>query len=193
MNIFCLDECPIQSAQWVNDKHCVKMPTESIELLAYCFHSSRLSDADCPRTKTGNVRKQPKTYAKHPSTKWVLRSSGNFDWLLRHATEMTDEKLRRYPSKPMHFARRFLDWCDKNRADSIVPDGPMTDFAIAINESMLCRSVKGFDKLSRVNQYRLYYAIDKTHIAQWRANKPSWYNNLKNEFFSLASKEKQFR
>jgi hypothetical protein len=154
------------------------MPTESIELLAFCFPASRLSDLDCPRTKTGNVRKQPKTYAKHPSTKWVLQSIGNFDWLLAHATEMTEEKLRRYPDKPMHFARYFLDWCVKNRADSIVPHKPMTDFTIAISDSMGCRNVNGFSELSRVEQYRLYYAIDKVHIAQWRANKPDWYDTL---------------
>ena len=34
MNIFVLDESPVTSAQMMNDKHVVKMPTESMQMMS---------------------------------------------------------------------------------------------------------------------------------------------------------------
>ena len=55
MNIFCIDENPIQAARWLCDIHLSKMVVESSQMLANCFTSETLEDA--PRAKSGNVRK----------------------------------------------------------------------------------------------------------------------------------------
>ena len=38
MNIFVLNEDPIKSAQQMVDKHVVKMPVESLQMISTCLH-----------------------------------------------------------------------------------------------------------------------------------------------------------
>lgn len=173
MNIFCLDTDPRQAARWCMDKHVVKMPTESAQMLANCFTDLQLSKSDCPRTKTNNVRLH--SYYNHRCSVWVRTSRANMMWLIEHAIELCNEKLKRYPQNPDHRERQFILWAVKNIDISSVPEGKLTDFPLAINIDCNCRKIYDFLRLDRVSQYRLYYIHDKQHIAHWKCNKPEWY------------------
>jgi hypothetical protein len=111
---------------------------------------------------------------KHPSSLWTTASRANMLWLLDHVEEMIREKSRRYPDKPVHFCAEFVQWVRAHINESIVPDGNLTPFAIAINEDKLCRQVKGFENMDRTDQYRLYIKMDKP-FAKWKLGAPDWF------------------
>lgn len=173
MNIFILSEthCPIESAEFQCDTHCRKMSIEGTQLLANVFSKEFLSLA--PKTQTGNIRKH--SHINHPTDKWVKESKGNFEWTIRHTRALFKEYTFRY--KKRHFTETFLDWIEENKSLTELPDKGLTQFPIAINESMNCRKVEGFDKMPRFEQYRLYYRLDKP-FTKWERgrNKPDWMN-----------------
>jgi hypothetical protein len=78
---------------------------------------------------------------------------------------MCEERLRRWPGRE-HFTKTFIEWCRGNTSASIIPEGDLTPFAVAISESMNCRKVKGFESLSTIEKYKLYYKLDKP-FAVW--------------------------
>ena len=86
MNIFVLDECPVISAQMQCDKHVVKMPLETAQMLCSVFHRHGLGD------------KVPykEAHRNHPCTLWAGDSADNFIWLWKHGMELCFEYTRRY-------------------------------------------------------------------------------------------------
>jgi hypothetical protein len=167
MNIFVLDSDPIKAARMMCDKHIQsKMIVESGQMLAYCFTPEQLERPDCPKAATGLPRKQAKRHRNHPCSKWVIESKANMEWLIEHALEMCNERMWRWSDSKEHFTRQFIEWCKENKKDSWVPAGNLTPFAVAISESMNCRKIAGFDNLSTVEKYKLYYKHDKP-FAKW--------------------------
>lgn len=170
MNIFCIDQDPIQSAKWLCDQHCNKMVLESAQMVANCFTLETLESA--PKTQKGTARKH--SYYKHPCSIWARETFGNMRWLLEHALAMEVERLDR-GFKP-HFSAEFLHWAFDHpfRADNLADeDIERTPFAIAISDHMTCRQDPTFDSVDEVGKYRLYYKHDKP-FATWKKNKPSW-------------------
>jgi hypothetical protein len=172
MNIFCLDQDPKKAARYLCDAHVIKMIVESAQMLANCFTLERLAADDCPRNSSGNARSHG--YSNHPCTRWAMESSSNMNWLILHALSMCHEKKRRYGGG--HFSESFIRWCDLRYNDSLVPLGGLTDFAIAISDQQQCRKHQGFDGLTAVEKYRLYYIYDKSSFAKWKfCSPPKWF------------------
>lgn len=166
MNIFILNRDPVKAAKLMCDQHIrSKMIIESAQMLAYCFSPDQLADSECPRTATGGIRKQAKRHKNHPCSKWVVQSRENMRWLIRHAIAMCEERSCRWAVKE-HFTRQFIEWCADNIDNSSVPEAPLTDWAIAINENMNCRKVPFFESLTSIEKYNLYYKLDKP-FATW--------------------------
>ena len=91
MNIFATDQCPKKSAMVLPDKHIVKMPLESCQMLAIIFSKwyydwGTISKADGTpyATKKGAFR-------NHPSTKWAAKSFYNTAWLIQHGCALANE------------------------------------------------------------------------------------------------------
>lgn len=175
MNIFTTSDCPIQAAHWLCNKHVTKMGLESCQLLANCFTKEQLSHPDCPRNKRGEIRGH--FNPKHPSCIFTTYSKANMRWVIDHAQAIFQEHYERYPLK-RHFAHDFLDWVIQNINISSVPDGPLTEFTVAIREDKNCRKVPGFNSLPVIEQYRLYIIYDKP-FAVWPNGKcPYWMPQL---------------
>lgn len=160
MNQFILDTCPEQAARWYCDKHCVKMPLEIAQQACTAFWSQ------------GIEAPYQKTHFNHPSSVFTRASCLNFEWTLEHAKALCDEYTARYGRR--HASQDVIEWCDKHSGDLSFDQFEQTDFAIAIAPEMKCRQVAGFDKLSAVDKYRLYYIFDKKHLHSWKRNKPKW-------------------
>tara|TARA_R110002020_G_scaffold32427_3_gene99771 strand:+ start:18103 stop:18603 length:501 start_codon:yes stop_codon:yes gene_type:complete len=163
MNIFVLDKEPTIAAKHVLDKHAVKMPLESLQMM------STIAD------HLGFDSPYRPVMLNHPCTIWARKSRQNFLWLWEHAGSLCEEYTSRYGKT--HKCELTMN--DYNHVwievvDSL-PDTGLTPFAIAIADNMFCRQVEGFDKMSTVDKYRQYYIHDKKRIATWRKNKPSWY------------------
>lgn len=156
MNIFVLNEDPIQAARDQCNKHVVKMILESAQLLVTAF----------PEGTTPYKH----THFNHPCAKWVRESLSNYGWLLTHACELCNEYTRRYGR--VHKTENVIMSLD-------VPDLPdvgLTPFVRAIKEPW--KSMTLGSKMDIVDAYRFYYAQDKARFARWspRAKAPTWWH-----------------
>lgn len=168
MNIFVLDEDPIVAASCLVDRHTVKMVLESAQMLANCYTDNQLAAKDCPRTKTGNVRKH--SYYNHPCSKWVRETTGNIKWLCEHAEAIDVERMERYGTEP-HFSIEFIRWAYLNRFESCAEQAGVTPFALAMPDE--------YKQDNAVEAYRDYYRYGKKHLHEWKRNRPDWIDKEK--------------
>lgn len=172
MNLFVLDQCPIKAAEQNCDIHCNKIVLEAAQMLANAFSLPLLAAA--PKTKEGDTRDHHRP--NNPICKWVLQTRGNFNWTLAHAFQLEVERLK--TGYNPHFVVSFLNWVAANKAHANVPDGELTEFAVAINADKRCRQVPGFNQLPPIRQYQLYYNYDKP-FARWKTRqKPMWFQKM---------------
>lgn len=172
MNIFALDSDPVVAAKSVCDKHVIKMPTETFQMLASALIRHKIPIDLLPLTKKGTRAKGG--YPHHPSTRWAGNTRENFTWLGKHGIALCEEYTERYGRR--HFCQTGIEsMLDHSH---YIPSECLEPFSVAISEDMECRKVKGFNSLDIVTQYRLYYAIDKRRIATWKQNCPDWFDKI---------------
>ena len=97
MNIFVTDPSPVKSAQCLPDKHVVKMPLESCQMLSivasdkwgHGFGTLPKLDGTPYKTEKGAFR-------NHPCTIWANETIANARWLIRHGLALCEEYSNRY-------------------------------------------------------------------------------------------------
>lgn len=153
MNIFVLSDDPTEAAESVVDKHAVKMPLETAQVL--CTVSTQL----------GTVAPYKPTHSKHPCTLWAGESLENWTWTLTHGLALCDEYERRYGKT--HASKAVLRWVADLGARPA--RGGLTAFAQAMPEQ--------YRRPNAVDAYRAYYLGEKAKIASWRApaEPPGWW------------------
>lgn len=154
MNIFVLDSDPERAAVAQCDKHIVKMPLETAQML--CAVLSRYGVEDLPyRT----------THAKHPCTLWAGESRANFLWLCEHGVSLGKEYRHRYLRT--HKSSAVIEFCEEF-CDAI-PAGDLTPFAQAMPEQ--------YRNPCAITAYRQYYLAEKARIATWDKARtaPAWW------------------
>lgn len=150
MNIFILDENPILAAKYQADKHIVKMPLETAQLLCAAHHGY-------------NETPYATTHYNHPCAKWVRESLSNYMWLIEHGIALGDEYKWRYFK--IHKSIRVIESLP---FPSHLPDIGLTSFALAMPDD--CKVA------DPVQSYRNYYMQHKQQIASWRLrSKPFWW------------------
>ncbi|NVM37759.1 MAG: hypothetical protein HWN81_19360 [Candidatus Lokiarchaeota archaeon] len=179
MNIFALDQDPSKAAKWHVDKHVVKMVTETSQCLACALIRHNTPTNFLPLTSKGTPVRGG--YHHHPSSIWAGNTRANFLWLCSLGLFLSEEYTSRY-GKVHACEKQIKKMCSLAK---FIPQGELESFSIAISEDMECRKVKGFDSLPEITQYRLYYKIDKSHIAAWKQNKPYWYNYSTKKLINL--------
>jgi hypothetical protein len=96
MNIFVTDECPVLSAAELPDKHIVKMPLETCQLISVIY-SKWYYDWGTITKKDGTPYSTAKgAFRNHPCTKWAAESYENLAWLIRHGYALCNEYRHRY-------------------------------------------------------------------------------------------------
>ncbi len=156
MNIFALDDNPIQAAKDQCNKHVVKMIVESAQLLCTALHINGINIQNLPYRPT---------HSRHPSTIWTSSSNNNIAWLWAHAHALCNEYTNRY--KKTHKTSLAL-----NAISHLIPNGNWqkhTPFAMAMPEQWKCSDA--------VTAYRCYYIAEKSRFAKWapRAVPPTWW------------------
>jgi len=153
MNIFVLSNDFEECSKWHLDKHIVKMPLETAQLLCTALHINGFK----------NTPYKP-THSKHPCTIWTAHSKQNFIWLCNLGKFLCAEYSYRYGK--IHKCQEVINICEKNH--SVIPDNTLTDFAQAMPEI--------YKKPNAVEAYREYYRNDKKHIANWsKRDIPYWF------------------
>ena len=94
MNIFVTDFCPIKSAQVLPDKHIVKMPLETCQMLSIVASKKwGHGFGDLPRLDGTQYKTEKGAFRNHPCTIWAQQ---NWSWLIRHGLALCDEYTYRY-------------------------------------------------------------------------------------------------
>ena len=96
MNIFVTDTCPIQSALNLPDKHIVKMPLETCQMLAIIYSDWYYGVGKLYKQDGTPYRTAHGAFRNHPCTQWAAASQYNLAWLIRHGYALCDEYNQRY-------------------------------------------------------------------------------------------------
>jgi len=183
MNIFALSKCPIKSAHQMIDKHIVKMPTETCQML----HTNSLFFDYVEHYNEEPTLKQLKEFHKdinsnlmkpamlnHPSTIWARQSMHNAKWLYEHGLALCEEYTYRYGK--IHGSESRI----KDVEDYYIQAGDSskaTPVTVAMDDKYrLEYGVWGEDWDFVISSYRHYYLEGKWRFAEWRMNRqPSWW------------------
>ena len=96
MNIFVTDQCPIQSARNLPDKHIVKMPLETCQMLAIIYSDWYYGIGQLHKLDGKPYATKHGAFRKHPCTIWAAESYWNLSWLISHGMALCDEYTARY-------------------------------------------------------------------------------------------------
>lgn len=160
MNIFYLDPDPVIAARAHNDKHVVKMPLETAQILSTAS------------ARYGRPAPYAPTHANHPSTLWAGTCRANYAWLVRLGLALCTEYYLRYGVRRgrQHASLAIIEQLAMPPAD--MPDGDFTPPPQAMPEDL-----RGADAVAA---YRAYYINNKAHLATWSSPgvRPSWFPQL---------------
>ena len=108
MNIFVTDPDPVVSAQVLPDKHVVKMPLETCQMLSIVASQDWGQNFGLLPKKSGGFYATAKgAFRNHPSTIWAQT---NFRWLIKHGLALCEEYTHRY--NKTHSCQLTLEYAD---------------------------------------------------------------------------------
>jgi len=194
MNIFALSRSPILSAQQMIDKHIVKMPTETCQML----HTNHLFFAFVDFYGYEPSLKELKQYHKdfnsnlmkpamlnHPSTVWARKSMHNAKWLYEHGLALCKEFTHRYGKehgsesriKDMeNFYIESASWEKATPVSIAMFDKYRIDRDVFYNTARVEFGIETDEWDFVIESYRHYYLEGKWRFAGWRKNRrPEWY------------------
>ncbi len=160
MNIFVVDSDPRAAARQLCNRHTVKMPIETAQMLCTALQNHQYRS-----TKYGP------THVSHPCTKWASANRANFLWLAKHGMELCREYTRRYGRE--HKCQAVIEHCMSKA--QYIPAGKLQPFVV-------CMPDKFKVKNDPVMSYRNYYNLGKGYMnrgtgPRWKEEPPLWYSN----------------
>jgi hypothetical protein len=180
MNIFILDEDPVNAALLQCDKHVVKMPLESAQMLSTAH---RVLDGDMYLGPSKSGKRTVKkwehreyddvlynvVHLKHPCTVWTMQSVSNYNWHYQHFIALCDEYTHRYGRRHLsdEKLREILATPPAN-----TPLGGLTQKPLAMKANPECINVN-----DPIGSYRAYYRTKKERFGMvWtKRNIPEWF------------------
>ena len=96
MNIFVNDSCPVLSAVALPDKHVVKMPLETCQMVSVVFSKWYYDWGTIPKKDGTPYSTEKGAFRNHPCTQWAAKSHENLAWLIRHGFALCNEYRNRY-------------------------------------------------------------------------------------------------
>ena len=163
MNIFALDKCPMQSAQWLDDIRKNKMILESAQMLSTAVRVLS-PDTDLSVYKVA--------YLNHPCTIWARQSRDNFKWLLSHMSHLFLQK------DGLHKSANLLTDFQKYADSGYFPREELTPFANCARN--LERGVDYSEHPDVHEAYRMYMNDrwkENNITLTWRwGREPEWRN-----------------
>ena len=186
MNIFYLDENPVVAAEWMVDRHVVKMILESAQLLSTAH---RILDGKEIQLEVdilqedGSVKTRKKkwwllkdareeviysaTHINHPSAVWARSSIENYNWLVDHFFALMQEYTYRYDKQHKCFGE--ISYMLQS------PPKKLEEFDMTKMPS--CMAEEYIISEDPITNYRNYYKAGKKHLHNWkRRNPPEWTN-----------------
>ena len=154
MNIFVTDADPIQSAHNLPDKHIVKMPLETCQMLSIIYSDWYYGVGQLHRTNGQPYATARGAFRNHPCTQWAAANQYNLAWLIRHGQALCAEYTARY-NKQHACAPAILeaDYIYKRCFDHFADEmyHKVTSFTRAMPEY-----IKYDDTISTITAYQRY-------------------------------------
>jgi hypothetical protein len=147
MNIFALNYDPIKAAEFHCDKHIVKMPLETAQMLCTI------------QNKYGIESPYRSTHANHPCTIWAGQTTENYQWLWELGIALCKEYTHRYGRE--HACERIINIV-RHHPENLEAKG-FTKFAQAMPDEYKCDN--------SIIAYQQYYRGAKSHLAKWTNRK----------------------
>lgn len=158
MNLFILDEDISNSVEFHCDKHVVKMPLETAQMISFAYHHQE---------KKPNVELMAfsKTHDKHPCSIWLQKSLANFVYGCEFGIKLVEEYRYRYNSQKHERAMQIFRKSLKCLPE--IADIGQTPFALAMPEQ--------YKSENAVKSYRDYYCSEKISMLNYTKRKiPLW-------------------
>ena len=154
MNIFVTDPCPIQSARNLPDKHIVKMPLETCQMLAIIYSDWYYGVGKLYKKDGTPYRTAHGAFRKHPCTIWAAANQYNLAWLIRHGYALCTEYALRYDKDHTCFdvieqAERIYHKCFDEPLS--IASSKVTEFTRAMPEY-----IKYNNTISTIEAYKIY-------------------------------------
>ena len=169
MNIFVTDESPWKSAAVLPDKHIVKMPLETCQMLSIVASDKwGHGYGTLPKADGTPYATDKGAFRNHPCTKWANETVANTRWLLSHGFALCQEYAARYEKVHTCFTALLA-------ADKIIPDVSWDDhtpFVRAMPEEF-----KFDDSITTIEAYKMYIASKPWVASNYLRvphRKPSW-------------------
>jgi len=96
MNIFVTDVCPVLSAVSLPDKHIVKMPLETCQMISVIYSKWYYNWGTIPKKDGTPYSTEKGAFRNHPCTVWAAENYENLAWLIRHGYALCNEYRHRY-------------------------------------------------------------------------------------------------
>ena len=147
MNIFILDWDVTTCAQWHCDKHVVKMPLETTQMLS------------TTHWRYDNPAPYKPVHQKHPCTLWAGQTITNYMWLWKLGMALCEEYSYRYGK--VHGCQKVLQLL-RSPPERLTAHG-FTKPAQAMPDD--------YKHSDTITAYQTYYIHDKADLCKWK-NRP---------------------
>ena len=195
MNIFYIDEDPVEAARMMVDKHVVKMILESAQLLSTAHRvvdgapvevTYKTPDQviDMPFEGTSFIRKgklrkkkvwklddkrdtifYSATHINHPSAIWARSAVENYNWLVDHLFALSDEYTYRYGRRHLTMTKMAFE----------IQSPPFGLKAWDMTPMPSCMPKELIISDNPVENYRNYYKYGKANLHKWtKREAPAW-------------------
>lgn len=96
MNIFVVDSNPILAARLLPDKHVVKMPLETAQMLSIVCSKWYRNWGSIHRKDGTPYATEHGAFRNHPCTQWAAENDTNLWWLIMHGYSLCQEYSYRF-------------------------------------------------------------------------------------------------
>ena len=167
MNIFVTNPDPHKSATELPDKHVVKMPLETCQMLSIIYSKWYYDWGELYKKDGTAYATEKGAFRNHPCTKWVAAHDDNLQWLLQHGISLCNEYESRFNKK--HACERTI-----RLASLVAPDGcpeKHKPFVRAMPDDL-----KYDTTVDTVTAYRMYLSTKPWIHSNYSrtVHKPSW-------------------
>lgn len=114
MNIFVTNPCPRKSAEYLDDRRCIKMVLETAQLLSTVIRHYGYEDSTIYKS----------THLNHPCSIWARATRNNYRWLVEHGLALCAEYTNRY--NKVHKSQAIIERLAM--LDDLLPEGEQQSF-----------------------------------------------------------------
>ena len=182
VNIFFTDYDPAVAARDSCDSYVIKIPVEVATMLSAVHWRTGYNGPVCSgmplkfskdgtqvMPALGPYRDSRVIKSSSEIYRWLLKSTGNYNYAIEYGLELIREYKKRY--NKLHLSEGALLWLKDNIPD--IPNGYMTtDVGLAMPE-------KYKDRSDPTQSYKLYLVHEKSKVLKWNRGKmPQWYRDM---------------